>query len=117
MPWLRTSPAADDAAHTRCPPFLNLSAHNSPPLGAHTFTVVFGFDTPRLAAGSIIATKLNQNISVSKQFCFDLLTVCSLNRKANARLLLQKVMAASPWLTLSTRSLERIGHANVFVRG
>ena len=30
---------------------LNLSGFNSPSLGALTFAVVFGFDTPRLAAG------------------------------------------------------------------
>src|ERR1035437_3205390 len=43
---------------TECPELqrvpLNLSGSNSPPLGAHTFAVVFGFDTPRLAAGLFI---------------------------------------------------------------
>src|ERR1035437_9278493 len=32
----------------------NLSGSNSPPLGANTFADVFGFDTPRLAAGLFI---------------------------------------------------------------
>ena len=32
----------------------NLFGSNSPPLGAYTFAVVFGFDTPLLAAGLFI---------------------------------------------------------------
>ena len=33
---------------------VNLFGSNSPPLGAYTFAVVFGFDTPLLAAGLFI---------------------------------------------------------------
>ena len=33
---------------------LNLSGSNSPPLGAHSFAVVVGVDTPQLAAGLFI---------------------------------------------------------------
>ena len=33
----------------------NLFGSNSPPLGAYTFAVVFGFDTPLLAAGLFIS--------------------------------------------------------------
>ena len=33
---------------------LNLFGSTSPPLGAYTFAVVFGFDTPLLAAGLFI---------------------------------------------------------------
>ena len=45
-------------------PFVNLLAlfnlfgSNSPPLGAYTFAVVFGFDTPLLAAGLFICATL-----------------------------------------------------------
>ncbi len=38
----------------KTPRGLNLSGSNSPPLGANTFADVFGFDTPRLAAGLFI---------------------------------------------------------------
>ena len=38
----------------RCNDDLNLFGSNSPPLGAYTFAVVFGFDTPLLAAGLFI---------------------------------------------------------------
>jgi len=39
---------------------LNLSGSNSPPLGASTFANIFGFDTPRLAAGLFISAPMLQ---------------------------------------------------------
>src|SRR5450759_237666 len=55
----------------------NLSGFNSPPLGALIFAVVFGFDTPRLAAGLFIVPKHNPVIlGTCHRFCATRRTAC-----------------------------------------
>ena len=65
-------------------PFFNLYGSNSPPLGASTFANVFGFDTPRLAAGLFIGSLMQVPMA---------LTAVGANKKvgiltANAELLI-----------------------------